>query len=224
AISSRPLIFFVSRALHTFFLHFCLYYYRALRDLHSFPTRRSSDLLSLALSRSYGPGRYDPQYEENGIDYPIGYVRWTEQRNMDAFLDLLSTGQINVDPLLEHQYAIDDGATAYADLKSGLYTAILKYNCASAVPEKAVPNVVPARHPIGDEVRIGSIGAGSFASSVLIPNLRAIPGVRLESVGTISGAGAASARRAFKFQTAQQPSELLKDPNVDAVFILTRHG
>ena len=180
--------------------------------------------LSLALSRSYGPGRYDPQYEENGIDYPIGYVRWTEQRNMDAFLDLLSTGQINVDPLLEHQYAIDDGAKAYADLKSGLYTAILKYNCASAVPEKAVPNVVPARHPIGDEVRIGSIGAGSFASSVLIPNLRAIPGVRLESVGTISGAGAASARRAFKFQTAQQPSELLKDPNVDAVFILTRHG
>jgi predicted dehydrogenase/threonine dehydrogenase-like Zn-dependent dehydrogenase len=180
--------------------------------------------LSLALSRSYGPGRYDPQYEENGIDYPIGYVRWTERRNMDAFLDLLSRGQIKVDPLLEHQYAIEEGAKAYADLKSGLYTAILKYHSASPVPEKALPYPVTARPRIGDEVRIGCIGAGSFASSVLIPNLRAIPGVRLESVGTVSGAGAASARRAFNFQTAQQPSELLADPNVDAVFILTRHG
>src|SRR2546425_11422897 len=66
--------------------------------------------LSLALSRSYGPGRYDPQYEEGGIDYPIGYVRWTERRNMEAFLDLLASGQIDIAPLMEQRYTIDEGA------------------------------------------------------------------------------------------------------------------
>ncbi len=180
--------------------------------------------LSLTLSRSYGPGRYDPQYEERGIDYPIGYVRWTERRNMEAFLDLLAAGQIDVTPLLEHRYAIEEGAKAFTDLKNGLYTAILEYNGASAVPQRSMPAVVLAARPrIVDEVRVGCIGAGSFASSVILPNLQSIKGVRLQSVGTISGAGAASAQRAFKFQTAEQPSELLNDPNVDAVFILTRH-
>jgi len=180
--------------------------------------------LSLTLSRSYGPGRYDQQYEEGGIDYPLGYVRWTERRNMEAFLDLLAAGQMDVTPLLEHRYPIDEGAKAFADLKNGLYTAILEYNGASAISQKSMPAVVAARPRIGDEVRIGCLGAGSFASSVIFPNLQSIKGVRLQSVGTISGAGAASAQRAFKFQTAQQPSEVLNDPDVDAVFILTRHA
>src|SRR5438105_15821949 len=91
--------------------------------------------LSLALSRSYGPGRYDPQYEEGGIDYPVGYVRWTERRNMEAFLDLLATGRIDVSPLLKHQYPIEEGGKAYSDLKNGLYTAILKYDGASAISQ-----------------------------------------------------------------------------------------
>jgi len=179
--------------------------------------------LSLTLSRSYGPGRYDPQYEEGGIDYPLGYVRWTERRNMEAFLDLLAAGQIDVTPLLEHRYPIEEGAKAFADLKNGLYTSILEYNGASAVSQKNMPAVAAARPRIGDEVRIGCIGAGNFASSVILPNLQSIKGVRLQSVGTTSGAGAASAQRAFKFQTAEQPSEVLNDPNVDAVFVVTRH-
>src|SRR3989449_5083496 len=179
--------------------------------------------LSLALSRSYGPGRYDPQYEEGGFDYPIGYVRWTERRNMEAFLDLLGAGQVDVTPLLEHRYTIEEGAKAFGDLKNGLYTAILEYNGSSAVSQRTVSAVADVRPRIGDEVRVGSIGAGSFASSVIFPNLQSIKGVRLQSIGTISGAGAASAQRAFKFQIAEQPSELLNDPNVDAVFVLTRH-
>jgi predicted dehydrogenase/threonine dehydrogenase-like Zn-dependent dehydrogenase len=179
--------------------------------------------LSLTLSRSYGPGRYDPQYEEGGIDYPLGYVRWTERRNMEAFLDLLAAGQIDVTSLLEHRYPIEEGAKAFADLKNGLYTSILEYNGASAVSQKSMPAVAAARPRIGDEVRIGCIGAGSFASSVIFPNLQSIKGVRLQSVGTPSGAGATSAQRAFKFRTAQQPSEVLNDPNVDAVFVVTRH-
>jgi predicted dehydrogenase len=179
--------------------------------------------LSLALSRSYGPGRYDPQYEEGGIDYPIGYVRWTERRNMEAFLDLLATGQIDVALLLEHRYTIDEGAKAYADLKNGLYTAILDYKSEPTASPRTVPAMVAARPRIGDEVRVGCMGAGSFASSVIFPALQSVKGVRLQSVATISGAGAAYAQRAFKFQTAEQPSELLNNPNVDSVFILTRH-
>jgi len=179
--------------------------------------------LSLGLSRSYGPGRYDPQYEEGGIDYPIGYVRWTERRNMEAFLDLLATGKIDVTGLLERQYPIDEGGKAYADLKTGIYTAILKYTDTSVLPQKMAAPVAASRPPISDEVRVGCIGAGSFASSVIIPGLQSIKGVRLQSVGTISGAGAASAQRVFKFQTAEQPSALLRDPDIDSVFVLTRH-
>src|SRR5260370_4242751 len=170
--------------------------------------------LSLTLSRSYGPGRYDPQYEEGGTDYPIGYVRWTERRNMEAFLDLLATGQTDVAPLIEHQYTIGEGARAYADLKSGMDTAVLQDNGASATPPPALPNVAAARPPLRHELRVGCIRAGSFAASVIFPNLQAIKGVRLQSVATISGAGAASAQRAFKFQTAEQPSGLLNDSDV----------
>ena len=179
--------------------------------------------LSLALSRSYGPGRYDPQYEEGGIDYPIGYIRWTERRNMEAFLDLLATGQIDVTPLLKHRYAIDQGARAYADLKNGLHTAILEYSGASTMSKKKVAAVVVGRPHFEGEVRVGCVGAGSFAASVIFPNLKSIKNVRLQSVSTISGASAVSAQRAFKFETVQQPSELLDDPNVDSAFILTRH-
>jgi len=179
--------------------------------------------LSLALSRSYGPGRYDAQYEEGGMDYPIGYVRWTERRNMEAFLDLLATGQIDVTPLLKHRYAIDQGARAYADLKNGLYTAILEYSGASTMSKRNVAAAVTVRPHLDGEVRVGCIGAGSFAASVIFPNLKSIQSVRLQSVSTISGASAVSAQRAFKFETVQQPSELLDDPNVDSAFILTRH-
>jgi predicted dehydrogenase len=179
--------------------------------------------LSLALSRSYGPGRYDPQYEEGGADYPIGYVRWTERRNMEAFLDLLATRQIDVTPLLEHRYPIEQGAKAYADLKNGLYTSILEYRGASAISQKVPEIVVAARPRIDNELRVGCIGAGGFATGVIFPILQATKGVRLQAIGTISGAGAASARKAFKFETARQPSELLSDANVDAGFVLTRH-
>lgn len=179
--------------------------------------------LSLALSRSYGPGRYDPQYEEGGVDYPIGYVRWTEKRNMEAFLDLLASGQVNVTPLLEYRYPVGEGAKAYADLKAGRYTSILEYNGASSAVEKPVTAAIAARPRMGSEVRVGCIGAGSFASSVIFPILQSIKGVRLQAVATTSGAGAASAQRGFGFEAAEQPSELLNDPNVDALFVLTRH-
>ena len=179
--------------------------------------------LSLALSRSYGPGRYDPQYEDAGIDYPIGYVRWTERRNMEAFLDLLASGQIDVAPLLENRFSIQDGAKAYASLGNGAYTSIIDYTAAAGSHDQKTLVAVPARPRTGDQVRIGCIGAGSFAGGVLFPILQSIKGVQFHSVATVSGAGAASAQRAFHFLSAKQPSHLLHDQNLDAVFVLTRH-
>jgi predicted dehydrogenase/threonine dehydrogenase-like Zn-dependent dehydrogenase len=181
--------------------------------------------ISLSMSRSYGPGRYDPRYEEGGQDYPVGYVRWTERRNMEAFLDLLSTGAIGVQPLLAHRYPVEDGGKAYADLKSGIYTGIIDYHALSdgrpAAKTASAERTVVVR-PIG-KVRIGCLGAGGFARGVIFPNLRSCSEVVFESVATGSGVAAESARKGFGFATAETPSELLANANVDAAFIITRH-
>ena len=104
--------------------------------------------LSLALSRSYGPGRYDPSYEEEGKDYPIGYVRWTERRNMEAFLDLVAGGQLDLTPLLRNRCSVDEAAKAYATLGSGSYTSIIEY---SAPPAIERVGSCPAGHaPLGE--------------------------------------------------------------------------
>ena len=178
--------------------------------------------LSLTLSRSYGPGRYDSLYEEQGVDYPIGYVRWTERRNMEAFLQMLASGQINVGPLLKHRYPVQQGSAAYAALKGGIYTAIIDYGAASAGKSPAA-TVATHKPAIRGEVRIGCIGAGSFAQSMIFANLQAIKGVRLEAVASASGASAASAQKGFRFQRAETPTELLNDNNVDALFVISRH-
>jgi polar amino acid transport system substrate-binding protein len=177
--------------------------------------------LSVTLSRSYGPGRYDSSYEEQGKDYPIGYVRWTERRNMEAFLDLLANGQINVTPLLQERYSVEHAANAYASLASGIYTAVIEYPKTPASKPAKLPTVHSI--PAAGEVRIGCIGAGSFSTGVMFPAIRAVKGVHFEAVATASGVGAASAQKAFRFQRAETPAELLADPDLDAVFIFSRH-
>lgn len=181
--------------------------------------------LSLHMSRSYGPGRYDPFYEEGGCDYPIGYVRWTEQRNMEAFLDMLSNGTIRVDALLTRRYTVAQGAQAYADLSTGIYTAIIDYqapveNLAPAQTSSLRRSQEPQR---SDRIRVGCLGAGTFARGVILPFLRSCKQVTLESVATGSGVTAETVRRAFGFLTAESPSALLSNVNVDAAFIITRH-
>lgn len=177
--------------------------------------------LSLALSRSYGPGRYDPAYEEQGIDYPVGHVRWTERRNMEAFLDLLAGGAVDVSALTAHRFSIADGANAYEHLKTGgIYTVLLEYasQTEAAIP---VPSTSRAAHP--GELLIGCIGAGGFARGTIFPHLRAIGGVALEAVASASGAAAISAQKTFGFARTRTASALIADPDVDAVFILSRH-
>lgn len=181
--------------------------------------------LSLLMSRSYGPGRYDPQYEEGGCDYPIGYVRWTEKRNMEAFLDLISCGSLNVEPLLANRYPVEEGGKAYVDLKTGIYTGIIDYHAsANVISTSVLLNAPRAAQPRPlDKVRIGCLGAGGFARGVIFPHLRALKQVVFESVATNSGVAAESARKGFGFRVAETPSELLSNSDVDAAFIITRH-
>jgi predicted dehydrogenase/threonine dehydrogenase-like Zn-dependent dehydrogenase len=177
--------------------------------------------ISLSMSRSYGPGRYDPQYEEGGRDYPIGFVRWTEKRNMEAFLDLLSSSSLAVEALLAHQFPVAEGGKAYAAVEAGAYTVIIDYHTTGDVRSSAKPTLQPRPK---DKLRVGCIGAGGFARGIILPHLRSAAGLVLESVASSTGAAAESARAGFGFAMAESPSELLANPNVDAVFILTRHN
>jgi len=179
--------------------------------------------LSIALSRSYGPGRYDVEYEEAGIDYPIGYVRWTEKRNMEAFVNFLASRSIDVAHLIEQRYPVDQVENAYASIReSGSYTALLEYAVAEPVTTKvSVPIVTRQRQ--SSALRIGCIGAGGFAKNVLFPTLRNHRQVILDSVATASGVGAQSACKAFGFSRSQTPCDLVQDAQLDAIFVLSRH-
>jgi len=181
--------------------------------------------LSVSLSRSYGPGRYDPQYEEAGTDYPIGYVRWTEKRNMEAFLELLASGAINVAPLIARRFSVEQGSVAYQELKNSVaYTVLVEYPVATMA--RAIPasdaSLLPRKTSTG-ALRVGCIGAGAFARGVIFPALRKTGGVVLHSVATASGTAAESARRSFDFTRAASPAELVQDADTDAVFVISRH-
>lgn len=181
--------------------------------------------LSVFISRSYGPGRYDPEYEEKGHDYPIGYVRWTEKRNMESFLDLIESGSLNVAPLLQKQCSVEEAVEAYASVKeSRAYTTLIRYPLgaggkAGAAAGAAAP--VPGR--MKNSLRIGSVGAGAFARGMIFPILRKVPRTIFEAVATASGVAAESARKTDAFHRALSPPELIADPNVDSVFVLSHH-
>ncbi|HXY48724.1 MAG TPA: bi-domain-containing oxidoreductase [Terriglobales bacterium] len=181
--------------------------------------------LSITLSRSYGPGRYDPQYEQKGVDYPIGYVRWTEKRNMEAFLTLLAAGALKLAPLVQCCYSVQEGNRAYDEIKSGAYTVLIKYPPTFPEPTLSKALVAPVAKKLGPKemVNIGCIGAGSFAQSVIFPVVRGTKGAVLRSVATASGVATETARRTFGFIKAQSSSDLIQDPENDAVFVLSRH-
>jgi predicted dehydrogenase len=187
--------------------------------------------LSITCSRSYGPGRYDPSYEEAGVDYPIGHVRWTERRNMEAFVDLLARKKIDVSPLIELQNPVEQSDKAFASIVGQrAYTVLLRYTPLGV--EEKIPRA-PAngnrrdngkRHELSREIlKIGCIGAGGFARDVIFPAVQAAHRVVLESVASASGVTAESARNSAGFRLAQAPAELLGNPDVNAVFILSRH-
>ncbi len=179
--------------------------------------------LELRMSTSYGPGRYDPLYEEKGIDYPYGYVRWTENRNMRSFLQLIADNRIKPDILTSHIFKLEEALTAY-DLilkKSEPFLGVLlKYH-----PETPVKKTVYVKPKKTDgEVRVGFVGAGSFAQTYLLPTLKKLNDVDLVGVATTSGNTARSVADRFGFQFATtEADEIFSDESINTVFIATRH-
>jgi predicted dehydrogenase len=181
--------------------------------------------LELRMSRSYGPGRYDRAYEERGIDYPIGYVRWTERRNMAAFVELMGQGRVPVDDLVTARIRLEDAANAYERLVEGPSSPlglVLTYAPATEERPSAASRTRPAPRS-GVPPRVGVIGAGSFAQRVMIPGLRSA-GFELSMVASANGLSAAGVAERFGFATAATPDELLDAGTLDAIGIGSRHG
>lgn len=187
--------------------------------------------IDIRISRSYGPGRYDPSYEGAGIDYPFAYVRWTENRNMVSFLDLLARRRIDVGPLITHRFGIDEARRAYQIIEGSVrepYLGIVIRYAEDSVAADAPPQPVTAARTAAlrasGETRVGLIGAGNFAKAFLLPALRAQPGVRLQAVCTASGVSAAAVAKKYDNARATNDAEsLIADPDVDLVVIATRH-
>ncbi|MGW3204048.1 bi-domain-containing oxidoreductase [Streptomyces sp. NPDC001135] len=192
--------------------------------------------LDVRFSRSYGPGRYDPGYELEGRDYPIGYVRWTERRNLACFLDLLARGSVDVEPLISHVADFDDAVETYQSLKDGDLKAVavlFRYpgqapRAEAEAPAVAVPAVNVKRSPARaatSPVRLAFVGAGNYATSMLLPHLAQRDGVELSTVVTTTALSAANAQRKFGFAEATTDLDaVLGDKSIDAVFVVTRHS
>jgi predicted dehydrogenase len=181
--------------------------------------------LDFLISCSYGPGRYDPVYEEQGLDYPQAYVRWTENRNMDSYLRLVAAGRIRVKSLLGSPYAINDAANAYADLRRTErrpVMAVLSYPDRVEAMQRVVVHRAVER---SERIRVGLIGAGSFAQGMHLPNMVKLrKDFQLHCVATRTGstAKAISDQYGAVFSTTDY-EKVLKAPEVDLVLIATRH-
>jgi predicted dehydrogenase/threonine dehydrogenase-like Zn-dependent dehydrogenase len=190
--------------------------------------------LDVRFSRSYGPGRYDDRYELEGIDYPAGYVRWTERRNLECFLDLVARGEIEVQSLVSGVFPVEQATAVYQDLASGSSAAVgvlLEYPAPPADSQpRAVSRTTPAGRPTAPrgtserQLAVGFIGAGNYASSVLLPHLARLSTVHLAHVATTRSLSAVNAQRRFGFTTASTNADaVLDDKTLDAIFIVTRH-
>ena len=181
--------------------------------------------LSFQVSCSYGPGRYDSNYEDKGQDYPVGFVRWTEQRNFEAVLDLLASGQLDVKPLITHRFAFEDAPQAYQTLtedKTGL-GILLQYTSDTA--ERSIRRVTLHPEARFDAQRpvMGFIGAGNYASRMLIPAFKAA-GAQFHTIVTAGGiSGVIHGEKAGFAEASTEIDAMLADPAINAVAIVTRH-
>src|ERR1044072_4778376 len=195
--------------------------------------------LTLRVSMSYGPGRYDPEYEERGHDYPLPYVRWTEGRNLEAFLDMVAAGRVQTAPLITHRFPIEESERAYKlisgdagepylavvisydterELERNVENESSKFKVQSSKFESRSP--VPAR---ASAVRVGLIGAGNYARRMLLPHFKA-NGVEFVSIATAAGVTARDVGRRYGFaRFVSGADEVLTDESVNLVVIATRH-
>lgn len=191
------------------------------RDPHFFKKE-----LSVKMSCSYGPGRYDPEYEEKGHDYPVGYVRWTEKRNMQAFQKLIYQGKININYLTTHVFKLKDAPKAYDMIieKSESFLGIMiEYEREKKIEKNKVDVKIEANNKLS-AILIGFIGAGSYAQSQLLPNIPKGKNVILKGVMDSNSINARSVaeRYGFEFCTGQE-DKILKNSEINTVFIATRH-
>lgn len=186
--------------------------------------------LDFNISRSYGPGRYDKTYEEKGLSYPIGQVRWTERRNMKEFLRLVQEDKVNLDPLITHEFKFENALDAYdliLENPNGEYYSgiVLEYDTDKKHSSKILLEQKAKGKIKGDTVNVGLIGAGNFAKSKIIPNLEKINEAELKALATATGKTAkdVGGKHGFEYCTTEY-SEIIEDPDVDLVVIATRHN
>lgn len=182
--------------------------------------------LTFQVSCSYGPGRYDPAYEEEGQDYPLGFVRWTEQRNFESVLDMLGSGSLNIKPLISHRVPFEEAPRAYELLTSDKAALGILLTYDHGVEERHVRTVKLHNSPVegvGKAV-VGFIGAGNYASRMLIPAFKAA-GASLHSISSAGGTNAVIHGRHTGFtQATSDTDKLITDPSVNTIAIVTRHN
>lgn len=186
--------------------------------------------LVFRVSRSYGPGRYDPVYEEQGRDYPAGYVRWTEGRNLQSFLDLMGAGLIDVYPLITHRIGIEDATRAY-DLITGKLSepflgVLLTYPQAPADLStlRKISTGLPSLSTGKDAPGLGVLGAGLYANSTFLPSVSKVGGITPVGIASSTGLNARYAGKKYGFQySTSEEDRIFCDENVDLIAILTRH-
>src|SRR5579884_448575 len=186
--------------------------------------------LSFQVSCSYGPGRYDSSYEENGQDYPVGFVRWTEQRNFEAVLDMLADGRLNVAPLISHRFPLEQAETAYEMLGSNHSSLgiLLQYpdekqKSTSSLQVQTIQFASQVSATSPSIPILGIIGAGNYATQILIPAFKKT-GAELKIVASGGGVSGVYAGRKFGFQeTTTDEMKLLSDQEINTVVITTRH-
>jgi len=182
--------------------------------------------ISVVISRSYGPGRYDPSYEENGHDYPLAYVRFTEQRNMQTFLELIAQGKVDVRSLITHRFSVVDAAKAYALIegaKTEPYLGIVLNYQPEPLGLQAARIAVPSAPLNKQKIGVSFVGAGNYATASLLPPMRDSGAVDFRGLVTASGRTAQGVATQFGFKFCAGQLDELMDADTDAVVITTRH-
>lgn len=187
--------------------------------------------LSFINSRSYGPGRYDSKYEESGADYPIGYVRWTEGRNLESVVELMGNGKLKVVPLISHRFPIEKAARAYDVItgkkKEPFLGVLLTYPDVVGEPASRVTFRKALAPDIErpDTVKLGVLGAGLFANATMLPAIKKAGGIELVGIASSGGLHAGYSGKKFGFQYAtSSDDEIINDPKINTVAILTQHN
>ncbi|MCJ7432209.1 MAG: bi-domain-containing oxidoreductase [Anaerolineales bacterium] len=183
--------------------------------------------ISFINSRSYGPGRYDASYEENGNDYPIGYIRWTEGRNFQSVVDLMASGKLKVTPLISHRFQIEDAATAYEVItgkKKEPFLGVLLAYASDKKQETSKKIEFPHVTRHSSLITLGVIGAGLYANATLLPIIKNNKDFKLVGIASSGGLHAQHSGKKFGFQYAtSSEDEIINDPSINTIAILTRH-